>query len=57
MLTGVRSGSKPRTIKVGSGDIHIEMPQVRSVLGPFHSVIMPPRITRMDEIQEVIIAA
>lgn len=26
---GSRSGSKPRTIKIGSGDIEIGMPQVR----------------------------
>lgn len=51
---GNRSGSKPRTIKVGSGDIEIEMPQVRSAFGPFHSGILPPRMTQMDEIQEVI---
>lgn len=51
---GSRSGSKPRTIKVGSGDIEIEMPQVKSAFGPFHSVILPPGMTQMDEIQEVI---
>lgn len=51
---GSRSGSKPRTIKVGSGDIEVEMPQVRSAFGPFHSGILPPRMTQMDEIQEVI---
>ncbi|MFN3740261.1 MAG: transposase, partial [Thermodesulfovibrionales bacterium] len=51
---GSRRGSKPRTIKVGNGDIEIGMPQVKSVFGPFHSAILPPRMTRMDEIQEVI---
>src|SRR3990172_226436 len=41
---GSRSGSKPRSIKVGSGDIGIEMPQVRNAGGPFHSEILPPRM-------------
>jgi len=51
---GSRSGSKPRTIKIGSGDIEINMPKVRDTGGPFHSKILPPRVTRMDEIQDVI---
>ena len=51
---GSRSGSKPRTIKIGSGDIKINMPKVRDAGGAFHSVILPPRVTRMDEVQEVI---
>src|SRR3989337_1240972 len=51
---GSRSGSKPRTIKIGSGDIEINMPKVRAAGGPFHSKILPPRITRMDEVQDVI---
>jgi len=51
---GSRSGSKPRAIKVGNGDIGIEMPQVRNAGGPFHSKILPPRMTQMDEIQEAI---
>jgi len=51
---GSRSGSKPRTIKIGSGDIEIGMPKVRDAGGPFHSEILPPRVTRMDEIQDVI---
>jgi len=51
---GSRSGSKPRTVKIGSGDIGIRMPQVRNAGGPFHSMILPPRVTQMDEIQEII---
>ena len=30
------------------------MPKVRDAGGPFHSKILPPRITRMDEVQDVI---
>lgn len=51
---GSRNGSKPRTVKIGSGDIGIQMPQVRDSGGPFHSMILPPRVTQMDEIQEII---
>lgn len=51
---GSRSGSKPRTVKIGSGDIGIRMPQVKHAGGPFHSLILPPRVTQMDEIQEII---
>ena len=51
---GSRNGSKPRTVKIGSGDIGIRMPQVRNAGGPFHSLILPPRVTQMDEIQEII---
>ena len=51
---GSRNGSKPRTVKIGSGDIRIRMPQVRNAGGPFHSVILSPRVTQMDEIQEII---
>ena len=51
---GSRSGSKPRTIKIGNGDIEINMPRVRDAGGPFHSKILPPRVTRMDEVQDVI---
>ena len=51
---GSRSGSKPRTIKVGCGDIEIAMPKVRDAGGPFHSELLPPRVTRMDEIQDII---
>ena len=51
---GSRSGSKPRAVKIGSGDIGIRMPQVRNAGGPFHSHILLPRVTQMDEIQEII---
>ena len=51
---GSRSGSKPRTIKVGCGDIEIAMPKVRDAGGPFHSELLPPRVTRMDEIEDII---
>lgn len=51
---GSRNGAKPRSVKVGSGDIRIEMPQVRNAGGSFHSLILPPRLTQMDEVQEVI---
>lgn len=51
---GSRSGSKPRTVKIGSGDIGLKMPQVRNAGGPFHSLLLPPRVTQMDEIQEII---
>ena len=51
---GSRSGSKPRTVKVGSGDIGLKMPQVINAGGPFHSRILAPRVTQMDEIQEII---
>ncbi|HLA00072.1 MAG TPA: IS256 family transposase [Thermodesulfovibrionales bacterium] len=51
---GSRSGSKPRTIKVGCGDIEIEMPRVRDAGRPFHSELLPPGVTRMEEIQDII---
>ena len=51
---GSRAGSKPRTVKVGCGDIGIEMPKVKDAGGPFHSELLPPRVTRMDEIQDII---
>ncbi len=51
---GSRSGSKPRSVKIGSGDIGLRMPQVRDAGGPFHFRILPPRMTQMDEIQEII---
>jgi len=51
---GSRSGSKPRSVKIGSGDIGLKMPQVKNAGGPFHSRILPPRMTQMDEIQEII---
>jgi transposase-like protein len=51
---GSRNGSKPRTVKIGSGDIGLRMPQARNAGGPFHSQILPPRVTQMEEIQEII---
>lgn len=51
---GSRSGYKSRTVKVGAGDIGLHMPQVKNAGGPFHSLILPPRVTQMDEIQEII---
>lgn len=51
---GRRNGSKPRTVKIGSGDIGLRMPQVRNAGGPFHSQVLPPRVTQADEIQEII---
>jgi transposase-like protein len=51
---GSRNGSKPRSVKSGSGDIGIWMPQARNAGGPFHSLILPPRVTQMDETQEII---
>jgi len=41
-------------IKIGSGDIEISMPRVKDAGGPFHSRILPPRVTQMEEIQDVI---
>ena len=52
--SGSRSGSKGRSVKIGNGDIGIRMPQVKNAGGPFHSRILPPRATQMDEIQEII---
>jgi transposase-like protein len=51
---GSRAGSKPRTIKIGCGDIEIEMPKVRDAGRPFHSELLPPGVTRMEEIQDII---
>ena len=34
-----RNGSKPRSVKVGCGDIEIMMTQVRDAAGPFHSLM------------------
>jgi transposase-like protein len=51
---GLRSGYKPRTIKTGCGDIEIKMPQVRNIGTPFHSMILPPYLTRIKEIQDAI---
>jgi putative transposase len=49
-----RNGSKPRTVKVAGGDVKIAMPQVRGAGGPFHSPLLPPHLTRMPELEEVI---
>ena len=51
---GSRNGSKPRSVKVRCGDIEIMMPQVRDAAGPFHSLILQPRMTQMDELQQII---
>jgi len=51
---GSRAGSKPRTVKIGCGDIGIEMPKVRDAGRPFHSELLPPGVTRMEEIQDII---
>jgi transposase-like protein len=51
---GSRNGSNPRSVKVGCGDMEIMMPQVRDAAGPFHSLILPPRVTQMDELQQII---
>src|SRR4030042_3714359 len=40
---GSRAGSKPRTIKMGCGDIEIEMPKVKDAGGLFYSQLLPPR--------------
>jgi len=45
---GSRSGYKPRTIKIGCGDIQINMPQIRGADLPFHSNIIPP-LPHIDE--------
>lgn len=51
---GSRSGTKPRMVKIGCGDVEISMPQVRDAGRPFHSQILPPRVTRMEEVQDII---
>lgn len=51
---GKRNGSKPRTVKVGDGDITLRIPQVREAGGPFHSQVLPPRMTRMQEMEAII---
>jgi len=51
---GSRAGSKPRTVKIGCGDIEIEMPKVKGAGGPFHSELLPPRVTHMEEVQDII---
>lgn len=51
---GKRNGYKGRTVKLSCGDIKIKMPQVRDMGMPFHSKILPPYETRMEELEEVI---
>jgi putative transposase len=51
---GYRNGTKPRTVKAGCGDVEIKMPQVRGAGSPFHSTILPPRMTRIEELTEMI---
>jgi len=51
---GSRSGYKPRTIKIGCRDIKLNMPKARGAGRPFHSQMIPPRITRLDEVQDII---
>ncbi len=51
---GSRNGSKPRNVKIGCGNIEVAMPQVRDAIGPFHSTLLPPRVTQMGEIREII---
>jgi len=51
---GSRAGSKPRTVKIGCGDIEIEMPKVKDAGGPFHSELLPHRVTHMEEVQDII---
>lgn len=51
---GSRAGSKLRTVKIGCGDIELEMPKVRDAGGPFHSEFLPPRVSRMEEVQDII---
>jgi len=52
---GSRSESKPRSIKIGCGDIHIRMPQARGADTPFHSKLLPPYLTQIKEIQDTIL--
>jgi len=51
---GSRAGSKGRTINIGCGNIEIDMPKVRDLGFSFQSKLLPPRVTRMDEITHVI---
>jgi len=51
---GSRNGTKPRGVKIGCGDIEIRMPQVRDAGVPFHSLILPPRVTQMEEVRGLI---
>lgn len=51
---GSRSGSKARTVKVGCGDIKLKMPQARNAAKAFNSMILPPRVTQMKEVNDLI---
>ena len=51
---GKRNGYKGRTVKFSCGDIRVKMPQVRDMGMPFHSKILPPYETMMEELEEVI---
>ncbi len=47
-----KSGYKPRTIKISSGDVIIDMRQVRNA--PFNSKLFTPYTTRMKEVEHII---
>jgi len=51
---GWRNAAKPRTVKVGGGDLLLAMPQVRGAGQPFHSRLLPPRTSRLPEMEETI---
>jgi transposase-like protein len=51
---GSRNGYKERVVKLSCGDIAVEMPQVRGMGKPFHSGILQPYQTRMEEVEEVV---
>lgn len=50
---GSRNGYKHRTVKTGSGDIEVRMPQVRGSKA-FHSLLLPPWVKRMKEVEELV---
>ena len=51
---GSRNGHKPRKINIGCGQVEIQMPQTRDTEMPFHSQLLPPYLTRMREVTEII---
>lgn len=51
---GYRNGYKGRTVKLSCGDIKLDMPQARGLDSPFHSKLISPYKTRMNEIEELI---
>jgi putative transposase len=51
---GSKAGSKPRTVRIECGDIELGMPKVRDAGGPFHSELLLPRVTHMEEVQDII---